>query len=110
MPWKAISPLKVYALLPKILNCKKCGANNCMAFAVELVNMETRLEKCLPLLEEKYRKNYLELGKILSPPVKEVEFGNESRKIKLGMLSSDSRLACPRRLKGSSGTITSGRP
>lgn len=55
-----------------------------MAFAVALVNMETRLEKCLPLLEEKNRKNYLELKKILSPLVREVEFGNEGRKIKLG--------------------------
>jgi len=83
MPWKAISPIKVYGLLPKT-NCKECGVENCMAFAVGLVNMETRLEKCPPLLEEKYRKNYLELKKMLNPPVKEVEFGNSSRKITLG--------------------------
>lgn len=83
MPWKAVSPIKIYTLLPKT-NCKKCGVDNCMAFAVGLVNMETRLEKCPPLLEDKYRKNYLELMNMLSPPVREVEFGNNDRKIKLG--------------------------
>lgn len=83
MPWKAISPIKVYKLLPKT-NCKECGTENCMAFAVELVNMETRLEKCPPLLGEKYRTNYLELKEMLSPPVREVEFGNSNRKIILG--------------------------
>ncbi len=84
MPKKTLSPIKVYALLPKT-NCKKCGVENCMAFAVGLVNMETKLEKCPPLLEdEKYKKNYSELKAMLSPPVSEVEFGNKDRRAKLG--------------------------
>ncbi len=83
MPRKVISPINVYTLLPRT-NCKECGAENCMAFAVGLVNMETKLEKCTPLLEEKYKKNYLRLKTMLSPPVKEVEFGNKDRRIKLG--------------------------
>jgi acetyl-CoA decarbonylase/synthase complex subunit gamma len=84
MPRKAISPIKVYKLLPPT-NCKRCEAENCMAFAVELVNMETRLEKCLPLLEEeKYKKNYSDLKTLLAPPVREVEFGSGERRVKLG--------------------------
>lgn len=84
MPRRAISPIKVYTLLPKT-NCKKCGAENCMAFAVGLVNMETKLEKCSPLLEEeKYKKNHLELNVMLSPPVIGVEFGSKDRKVTLG--------------------------
>ncbi|MCD6324853.1 acetyl-CoA decarbonylase/synthase complex subunit gamma, partial [Candidatus Bathyarchaeota archaeon] len=38
-----LSPIEVYMLLPKT-NCKKCGEENCMAFAVKLVNRETDLE------------------------------------------------------------------
>lgn len=83
MPPKALSPIKVYSLLPKT-NCKECGAENCMAFAVGLVNMEVKLEKCTPLLEERYRKNYEELAAMLSPPVREIEFGSGERRLKLG--------------------------
>ncbi len=84
MPKKNISPIKVYTLLPRT-NCKKCGAENCMAFAVGLVNMETKIEKCSPLLEdEKYKKNYSELKVMLSPSVNEVEFGNKGKVAKIG--------------------------
>ncbi|HDI32066.1 MAG TPA: acetyl-CoA decarbonylase/synthase complex subunit gamma, partial [Thermofilum sp.] len=84
MPWKAISPIEVYKLLPRT-NCKKCGEENCMAFAVRLVNMETRLEKCTPLLEEdKYRKNYEKLVEMLSPPVKEIEIRGDKKIVKIG--------------------------
>lgn len=83
MPWKAVSPLKIYSLLPKT-NCKECGAENCMAFAVGLANMETKLEKCPPILQEKYKKLYTELKNMLSPPIREVEFGNGQRRVKIG--------------------------
>jgi len=49
---KELSPIDVYMLLPKT-NCKKCGLENCMAFATKLVNREIALELCTPLLEEK---------------------------------------------------------
>ncbi len=41
MPWKAVSPIEVYKLLPRT-NCKECGEENCMAFAVKLVNRYLR--------------------------------------------------------------------
>jgi len=84
MPWKAVSPIDIYKLLPKT-NCKKCGEENCMAFAVKLVNMETRLELCTPLLEEpKYRKNYEKLKEILTPPVREIELRSDKKVVKIG--------------------------
>lgn len=84
MPWKAVSPIRVYKLLPRT-NCKECGEENCMAFAVKLVNMETKLEKCTPLLREsKYRDNYEKLKEILSPLVKEIEVRSEKNTVKIG--------------------------
>ncbi len=56
-----------------------------MAFAVKLLNLQTSLEKCKPLVEdEKYRKNYEELKQLLKKPVREVYFGPEDRKIVIG--------------------------
>ncbi len=84
VPWKAVSPIEIYKLLPRT-NCKKCGEENCMAFAVRLVNMETKLEKCTPLLEEsKYNQNYEKLREILNPPVKEIEIRSDKRVVKIG--------------------------
>ena len=84
MPWKAVSPMEVYKLLPRT-NCKECGEENCMAFAVKLVNMETKLDLCKPLLEDpKYKKNYEKLKEILSPLVREVEIRGTKKSIKIG--------------------------
>ena len=56
-----------------------------MAFAVKLVNMETKLDLCKPLLEDpKYKKNYEKLKEILSPLVREVEIRGTKKSIKIG--------------------------
>jgi len=81
---KELSPIDVYMLLPKT-NCKKCGLENCMAFATKLVNREIVLELCTPLLEEKqYKKAYQKLWDMLKPPVKEVTIGAGDKAIKVG--------------------------
>jgi len=81
---KELSPIDVYMLLPKT-NCKKCGLENCMAFATKLVNREIALELCTPLLEEKqYQKNYQKLWDMLKPPVKEVAIGVGDKAVKIG--------------------------
>ncbi len=81
---KELSPIDVYMLLPKT-NCKKCGLENCMAFATKLVNREIALELCTPLLEEKqYAKAYQKLWNMLKPPVKEVTIGAGDNAIKIG--------------------------
>jgi len=81
---KELSPIDIYMQLPKT-NCKKCGLENCMAFATKLVNRETALEMCKPLLEEKqYAKAYEKLWNMLKPPVKEVAIGAGEKAVKIG--------------------------
>ncbi len=81
---KEISPLDIYKLLPRT-NCKKCGEENCMAFATRVVNRELSLESCTPLLEEeKYGKNYKTIWEILKPPVKSVAIGEGESAITIG--------------------------
>lgn len=84
MPWKVISPIEVYKLLPRT-NCKKCGEENCMAFAVRLVNLEVKPEKCTPLVEDpKYKKNYEKLRELLRPMVREIEVRSEKKTVIIG--------------------------
>ncbi|MEM2537824.1 MAG: acetyl-CoA decarbonylase/synthase complex subunit gamma, partial [Candidatus Methanomethylicia archaeon] len=83
MPKKSLSPTEVYKYLPKT-NCKECGEENCMAFATKLVNREVALDKCSPLLTNKYKENYKVLWEMLKPPVKEVTIGSESNSVKIG--------------------------
>jgi len=80
---RELSPIDVYMLLPKT-NCKKCGLENCMAFATKLVNRETALELCTPLLEKQYEKAYQKLWDMLKPPVKEVTIGTGDSAVKIG--------------------------
>jgi len=81
---KELSPIDIYMQLPKT-NCKKCGLENCMAFATKLVNREIALELCKPLVEEKqYTKAYEKLWDLLKPPVKEVTIGVGDKAVKIG--------------------------
>jgi len=80
---REISPIDVYMLLPKT-NCKKCGLENCMAFAAKVVNREIAIEVCLPLLEKANEKNYKALWEMLKPPVKEITVGTGSNAVKIG--------------------------
>jgi len=81
---RELSPIDIYMQLPKT-NCKKCGLENCMAFATKLVNRETALEMCKPLLEEKqHAKAYDRLWSMLKPPVKEVTVGTGEKAVKIG--------------------------
>ncbi|MBS7656636.1 acetyl-CoA decarbonylase/synthase complex subunit gamma [Candidatus Bathyarchaeota archaeon] len=82
---KELSPLDVYKLLPRITPpCGECGEKNCMAFAVKAVTREVALEKCVPLLTEKYKAEYVQLRDLLAPPVKEITVGIGDRSVKIG--------------------------
>jgi len=80
---RELSPIDVYMLLPKT-NCKKCGLENCMAYATKLVNREIALELCTPLLEKQYEKASQKLWEMLKPPVKEVTVGTGEKSVKIG--------------------------
>ncbi|MEM1639864.1 MAG: acetyl-CoA decarbonylase/synthase complex subunit gamma [Desulfurococcaceae archaeon] len=84
MPWKPPTPIQIYQLLPKT-NCGKCGEPNCMAFAVRVLNFESQLEQCPPLIEEEnYRENYVMLRNLIAPPVREITLKSSKRSVKIG--------------------------
>ena len=78
-----LSPIEVYMLLPRT-NCKECGEENCMAFAVKLVNREVSLQLCTPLFEEKHQDSLKSLGELLAPLVKGITIGVGDRAVKVG--------------------------
>ena len=47
-----VNALDVYNYLPKT-NCKECGEQTCMAFAVKLLNGEKDIRDCKPLFRER---------------------------------------------------------
>jgi acetyl-CoA decarbonylase/synthase complex subunit gamma len=82
---RELSPLDVYKLLPRITPpCEECGEKNCMAFAVKAISREIILEKCAPLLIEKYKTEYTKLKELLAPPVKEITIGTGENSVKIG--------------------------
>ena len=78
-----ISAMDIYKLLPKT-NCKKCGESSCMAFATKLQNKKVMVETCPIMNAPKFEEKKKQLIELLSPPVKEVWFGNNTKKAKLG--------------------------
>ena len=61
-----VNAMEVYNYLPKT-NCKECGEQTCMAFAVKLLNGELNVKLCKPLFKErKYAKNREALIALLS--------------------------------------------
>jgi len=62
---KVNSPLQVYKFLPQT-NCAECGEATCMAFASHLIDRSKKVENCPPILNEKFKKKYLELLTLLA--------------------------------------------
>jgi acetyl-CoA decarbonylase/synthase, CODH/ACS complex subunit gamma len=74
----ALTGLQIQKLLPKT-NCKECGANTCLAFAMQLAAKKADLSKC-PYASEEAKKI---LGAASEPPVQLIELGAD-RSLKLG--------------------------
>jgi acetyl-CoA decarbonylase/synthase complex subunit gamma len=74
----ALTGLQIQKLLPKT-NCKECGSNTCMAFAMKLAAKKAELSQC-PYASEEAKKI---LGAASRPPVRSVELGAD-RALKLG--------------------------
>lgn len=75
----ALSGLEIYKLLPKT-NCKECGFQTCLAFAMQLAAKKTTLDKCLKVSPES--KNALEGAS--QPPIKLVTIGAGENKLEIG--------------------------
>ena len=74
----ALSGLQIQKLLPKT-NCKECGSNTCLAFAMKLASKKAELSECPYASDEAKRV----LGAASEPPVKEVALGAD-KSLKLG--------------------------
>lgn len=74
----ALTGLQIQKLLPKT-NCKECGSNTCLAFAMKLAAKKAELSECPYASDEAKRV----LGAASEPPVKCIELGPD-KKLKLG--------------------------
>jgi len=74
----ALTGLQIQKLLPKT-NCKECGSNTCLAFAMKLASKKADLSECPYASDEAKRV----LGAASEPPVREIALGSE-RQLKLG--------------------------
>jgi len=81
---KRLKPLDIFKYLPKT-NCKICGEETCMAFAMKLIERETELALCTPLFDEsKYQENKDTLIVMLRPPVQPVKIGTGEKSVIVG--------------------------
>jgi acetyl-CoA decarbonylase/synthase complex subunit gamma len=80
---RELSPIDIYKLLPRT-NCKECGEENCIAFAAKLVNRETTIEKCPPLLIKEDEATYKQLKELLKPAIKEIVIGTGDKTVRIG--------------------------
>ena len=74
----ALTGLQIHKLLPAT-NCKECGSNTCLAFAMKLAAKKAELAQCPYASQEAKRV----LGAASEPPVRCVELG-PGRKLKVG--------------------------
>ncbi|MFA5039579.1 MAG: acetyl-CoA decarbonylase/synthase complex subunit gamma [Candidatus Omnitrophota bacterium] len=75
----ALSGLDIYKLLPKT-NCKKCGFQTCLAFAMQLAKKAVSLDKC-PLISDEVRATLEEAS---LPAIRLVEIGSGETKVSVG--------------------------
>ena len=74
----ALTGLQIQKLLPKT-NCKECGLNTCLAFAMKLASKKVELAKC-PYASDEAKKI---IGAASEPPVKGIKLG-PGENLKLG--------------------------
>jgi acetyl-CoA decarbonylase/synthase, CODH/ACS complex subunit gamma len=74
----ALTGLQIQKLLPKT-NCKECGSNTCLAFAMKLAAKKADLSEC-PYASDEAKAV---LGAASEPPVKGIELGND-KSLKVG--------------------------
>ncbi|MBI5872748.1 MAG: acetyl-CoA decarbonylase/synthase complex subunit gamma [Candidatus Omnitrophica bacterium] len=75
----ALSGLEIYKLLPKT-NCKKCGFQTCLAFAMQLAKKAVPIDKC-PFVAPDVR---VILEQASQPAIRLVEIGSGDNKVSVG--------------------------
>jgi acetyl-CoA decarbonylase/synthase complex subunit gamma len=74
----ALTGLQIQKLLPKT-NCKECGSNTCLAFAMKLAARRAEISECPDASDEAKRV----LGEAYEPPVRGLHLGSDGS-LKLG--------------------------
>jgi len=74
----ALTGLQIQKLLPKT-NCKECGSNTCLAFAMKLASRKAEIAECPYASDEAKRV----LGEAYEPPVRGLKLGPE-RTLEIG--------------------------
>ena len=67
-----LTGLQIQKLLPKT-NCKECGSNTCLAFAMKLAAQKAELSEC-PYASDEAKQI---LGAASEPPVKKIQIGTD---------------------------------
>ena len=67
-----LTGLQIQKLLPKT-NCKECGSNTCLAFAMKLAAKKAELSEC-PYASEEAKEV---LGAAAEPPIRTVVLGDD---------------------------------
>jgi acetyl-CoA decarbonylase/synthase complex subunit gamma len=75
----ALTGLQIQKLLPKT-NCKECGCNTCLAFAMKLAAKKAELAEC-PYASDEAKAI---LGAAAEPPIRTVVVGSDERVLKSG--------------------------
>jgi acetyl-CoA decarbonylase/synthase complex subunit gamma len=75
----ALTALDIYKLLPKT-NCKDCGFQTCLAFAMQMASGKAGIDKCEHASEEAKRS----LGEAAAPPMPKVIAGTGDRAVTMG--------------------------
>ncbi|NHI94783.1 MAG: acetyl-CoA decarbonylase/synthase complex subunit gamma [Candidatus Lokiarchaeota archaeon] len=79
-----LSPIKVVGSLPGT-NCKECGEDTCMAFAVKMIDHQLTMDMCTPLIKDpKYAKKLKTLKEIATPPIRGVTIGKGPKAVVIG--------------------------
>ncbi len=79
-----VEPLQIQKLLPRT-NCRICGEQTCLSFAMKVRAKDLELKACTPLIEEEqWSENYRKLEEMLAPPVNLVKVGVGDHEILLG--------------------------
>ena len=74
-----LTGLQIFKLLPN-KNCKECGFQTCLAFAMKLAAKQARLDACPHVSDEAKAK----LGAAAAPPIRLVEIGTSDRTVRVG--------------------------
>ncbi len=74
-----LTGLQIYKLLPQT-NCKECGLQTCLAFAMKLAAKQAKLDDC-PHVSDEAREKF---GTASAPPIRLVKIGTGEREVLAG--------------------------